>query len=342
MNRDRPLLITAAAPEHDLPGHPERAARVPAILAAIAADTATASLEQRAPVPASDEQVLRVHTVDHLEFLESAITQAPAYIDHAPTYVTAGSLDAARLAAGGVCQLVDALVDGVVSAGFALVRPPGHHAPPGQPMGFCLFNNVAIAARQAQARGLARVMIVDFDVHHGNGTQDVFANDPSVQFVSLHQEGIYPLSGAVDETGAGNICNVPLPDGAGVEAFLRVADDVLAPLARRFAPDLLLVSAGYDAHWRDPLAGLQMSTAGYQRLAARLVEVAHDSCSGRVGFVLEGGYDLEALGAGVVASLYGLMGIAQNAPDPLGPAPRREPDVNDLLARVRRVQRVED
>ncbi len=342
MNPKRQLLITAAAPEHDLPGHPERAARVPAILAAIAADPATAGLEQRHPAPASDEQVLRVHTVEHLEFLESAVAQAPAYIDHAPTYVTAGSLAAARLAAGGVCDLANALADGDIDAGFALVRPPGHHAPPDHPMGFCLFNNVAIAARQAQARGLARVMIVDFDVHHGNGTQDVFAADPSVQFVSLHQEGIYPLSGALDETGAGNICNIPLPDGAGVEAILRVADDIIAPLARRFSPDLLLVSAGYDAHWRDPLAGLQMTTAGYQRLAARLAAVAHDSCSGRVGFVLEGGYDLEALGSGVVASLYGLMGIAQPAPDPLGPAPRREPDVSGQLARIRRIQRLED
>lgn len=340
MTPDRLLLIPAPAPGHDLPGHPERAARVPAILAAIATDPIVAGVKQQPPRAASDAQILRVHTPEHLAFLEQALAEAPAYIDHAPTYITTDSLDAARLAAGGACQLVDALVDGAAEAGFALVRPPGHHAPPEQAMGFCLFNNIAIAARQAQTRGLARVMIVDFDVHHGNGTQDVFANDPSVQFVSLHQEGIYPLSGALDETGAGNICNVPLPDGAGVQAFLRIADELVAPLAARFKPDLLLVSAGYDAHWRDPLAGLQMTTTGYQRLSARLREIAHDSCNDRVGFVLEGGYDLEALAAGVIASLYGLMDVAQNAPDPLGPAPRREPDVAEIVARVRRIQRL--
>lgn len=225
-------MIPAPALEHDLDGHPERAARVPAILEAIAADARTASLPRLEPTPASDAQLLRVHTPEHLAFLERALSEAPAYIDHAPTYITAGSLAAARLAAGGACALVDALLDGVADAGFALVRPPGHHAPPEHAMGFCLFNNVAIAARHAQARGLARVMIVDFDVHHGNGTQDVFAVDPSVLFVSTHEDGIYPLTGAIDEIGVGNICNVPLPAGAGVTAFLRIVDEIVAPLAR--------------------------------------------------------------------------------------------------------------
>ncbi len=340
MSDPRLLLIPAPALEHDLDGHPERAARVPAILKAIAADARTASLPRLEPTPASDAQLLRVHTPEHLAFLERALAEAPAYIDHAPTYITAGSLAAARLAAGGACGLVDALLDGVADAGFALVRPPGHHAPPEHAMGFCLFNNVAIAARHAQARGLARVMIVDFDVHHGNGTQDVFAGDPSVLFVSTHEDGIYPLTGAIDEIGVGNICNVPLPAGAGVTAFLRIVDEIVAPLARRFAPDLLLVSAGYDAHWRDPLAGLQMTTTGYQQLVGRLSDVAHESCNHRLGLVLEGGYDLEALASGVVASLYGLAGATEDAPDPLGPAPRREPGVDAMLDRVKRVQRL--
>ena len=340
MNTSRLLLVAAPAPEHDLEGHPERAARVPAIRAALAADPLTNALPVTTPALASEAQVLRVHTAEHLAFLEGALAQAPAYIDHAPTYITAGSLEAARRAAGGACALVDALVAGDAEAGFALIRPPGHHAPPEQAMGFCLFNNVAIAARQAQARGLERVLIVDFDVHHGNGTQDVFADDPSVQFVSLHQEGIYPLTGAIDETGVDNIYNLPLPSGAGISAFLRIADEIVAPLASRFAPHLLLVSAGYDAHWRDPLAGLQMTTTGYQALAGRLNRIAHDSCSRRVGFVLEGGYDLQALGSGVVASLYGLLGAPTDAPDPLGPAPRREPAIDDVIAQARRLHRL--
>ncbi len=334
------VLIAAPALEHDLAGHPERAARVPAIRAAIAADPIASASAELDPIPATDAQLLSVHTAEHLAFLEDALAQAPAYIDHAPTYITAGSLAAARLAAGGACRLVDALIDGEARTGFALVRPPGHHAPPDQAMGFCLFNNIAIAARHAQSRGLARVMIVDFDVHHGNGTQDVFLNDPSVLFVSFHQNGIYPLTGGIDETGGGTTCNLPLPEGAGPDAFLCLADDVVAPLARRFAPDLLLVSAGYDAHWRDPLAGLQMTIGGYQALAGRLRDIAHESCNDRVGFVLEGGYDLEALGAGVVASLYGLTGAQTTAPDPLGPAPRPEPAIDAVLARARRAQRL--
>jgi acetoin utilization deacetylase AcuC-like enzyme len=336
----RIALFAAPATDHDLADHPERAARVPAILAALAADPWTSGLPYLSPKPATPEQLLRVHTTEHLDFLERALAQAPAYIDHAPTYITTGSLDAARLAAGAACTLVDALLDDRLDAGFALVRPPGHHATPDHAMGFCLFNNVAVAAEQARARGARRVMIVDFDVHHGNGTQDAFADNPDVLFVSTHEEGIYPLTGTVDELGAGTICNIPLPAGAGPAAFERISDEILAPLASRFAPDLLLVSAGYDAHWADPLANLQMTVPGYQRLSARLRQIAHDSCNRKVGFVLEGGYDLEALSAGVVASLYGLQAAPSPAPDPYGPAPRREPEIDSVLAQVRRLQRL--
>jgi acetoin utilization deacetylase AcuC-like enzyme len=327
----------APALAHDLPGHPERAARVPAIRAAIEQHVPAAWCQTLSMAAADETALTRVHPASMVRQLERAIADAPAYLDHAPTYIQPGSFDAARLAAGAAIACVDAVVDGRVDAAFALGRPPGHHAPPTYPMGFCLLNNVAIAARHAQARGRERVLIVDFDVHHGNGTQDVFARDPTVLFVSTHQEDIYPFSGRADETGVGNILNIPLPSGAGDQALAHVCAALIEPAAAEFRPDLVLVSAGYDAHWRDPLAGLQVSAAGFGALTARLRQIAHDSCNGDIVLVLEGGYDLEALAASAVASVYGLHG--QPPPDPLGGRSGREPAVEGVIRRVRAAHR---
>jgi acetoin utilization deacetylase AcuC-like enzyme len=247
----------------------------------------------------------------------------------------------ALLAAGGAIRAVEAVLGGEAASAFALVRPPGHHAVPAEPMGFCLFNNIAIAARYAQRNlGIERVMIVDFDVHHGNGTQDIFYADPSVLFVSSHQEGIYPLTGAADETGAGegrgaNI-NLPLPYAAGDQAFRQLMAQIVEPAADRFRPNLLLVSAGFDAHWLDPLAGLQLTLSGYAHLAARLQHIAHQHCAGRLVCVLEGGYHLAALTGGVTTLLRTFLGES-HLPDPLGPAPRPEPDVSARLDRFRHI-----
>jgi acetoin utilization deacetylase AcuC-like enzyme len=226
-----------------------------------------------------------------------------------------------------------------IHSSFALIRPPGHHALPGHAKGFCLFNNVALAARHAQQRGLSRIMIVDFDVHHGNGTQEAFYSDPSVLFISTHQWGIYPGTGRADEVGAGAgrgyTVNVPLTAGAGDTTFGRIAADILWPAADRFQPELLLVSAGYDAHWRDPLAGLQLSCAGYHALAGQLAAIAKRHCGGKIVFVLEGGYDLPALSHGVANTIRGALGLPVD--DPLGPAPRPESEAGRILDQVRQL-----
>jgi acetoin utilization deacetylase AcuC-like enzyme len=323
--------------QHDFPDHPESAERLRAIDAAL--DSPALGLREflhpLTPAPATRAQLLAAHSAEYIDALERVMDQAPGYVDPAPTYIVPQSFRVACLAAGGGIRAVDAVCSGEARAAFALVRPPGHHAVRGAPMGFCLVNNIAIAARHALARhNLLRVLIVDFDVHHGNGTQDILYDDPSVLFISTHQENIYPYTGAAAETGAGagvgfNV-NLPLPAGAGDAAFARLADTVIVPLADRFAPELILVSAGFDAHWLDPLAGLQLSLTGYARLARVLDDLAQRHCGGRLVCLLEGGYHLAALSGGVTTVLRTLLG-EHHLPDALGPAPRPEPSVEPVI-----------
>jgi acetoin utilization deacetylase AcuC-like enzyme len=325
-----------SSPEHDLPGHPERAARVQAILDGLAAAGVLAEMHALEARPAPRDAIARCHDATYIDALERVMARAPAIIDPAPTYVTSASFECAVRAAGGAIAAVDAVLAGPAELALALVRPPGHHAVATGAMGFCLFNHIAIAARHAQARGLQRVMIVDFDVHHGNGTQAIFAADDSVLFVSSHQRGIYPGTGAEHDVGtgagAGFTVNVPLPAGAGDRALAQVAAELILPLAARFQPQLLLVSAGFDAHFRDPLAGLQVSGPGFHHVAGRLLELARAWCDGRIVFVLEGGYDLPALTSGVLNVLRALRG--EPADDALGAARAPEPDVGPLVSRV--------
>jgi len=261
------------------------------------------------------------------------------------TYVSAGSYEIACLAAGGVVRATDAVVEGEVLRAFAAVRPPGHHATDQHSMGFCLFNNVALAAKRALSRGISRILIVDWDVHHGNGTQDIFYDDGRVLYVSVHQGGIYPGTGTIPETGrgagVGTTMNVPLPDGAGDEAFLRFGKDLLAPVARRFRPELILVSAGYDAHYQDPLAELEVTTAGFSALAQQVVALADELCRGRVVACLEGGYHLDALGASVAATVAAFRGLPC-PPDRLGRPTHRtqDPEISGLVELVRRFHRL--
>jgi acetoin utilization deacetylase AcuC-like enzyme len=335
------VITSAEYLKHDEPSHPEHAGRLRAIEKALDSSGLRSRLLALAPRPAAVEELTAVHTPAYVGALKQAMSKAPAYIDYAPTYIVPESYAVAALSAGGALRAVEAVLDGEARAAFALIRPPGHHAVPDHAMGFCLFNNVALAARHAQRRGLKNVMIVDFDVHHGNGTQDAFYADPSVLFLSTHQyqPGFYPGTGAADEIGEGvgegfNL-NVPLPPGAGDAAFERLAAEIIAPAADRFAPELLLVSAGFDAHWADPLASLQLSHTGYGQLMRALKAIAETHCGGKMVLTLEGGYDLNALAGGVLTVLRVLLG--DDVLDALGPAPRREADARAAIEKVRAI-----
>jgi len=291
---------------------------------------------------ATREELARVHRPSYIDFIAGTEGKAMTMLDP-DTVATAETYDTARLAAGGVMNAIDSVVSGETDNAFALVRPPGHHALRNRGMGFCLFNNVAVAARYALSeRGASRVAIVDFDVHHGNGTQEAFEADPAVLYISMHQYPYYPGTGHWDETGqaAGirHLVNVPLTGAVGDTGYLRIMDEIVAPAVRRFAPQLILVSAGYDAHWDDPLASMRLSVTGYARIARVLRGLAAELCGGRLVFTLEGGYHLDALAYSVLNTFGVLLGAPDSACiDPLGPSPYRERDVDDVVSHVKRV-----
>jgi len=324
------------SPEHSYPDHPENPARF-THFSRLLNTHFPKEIEWLAAEPALPGEAAWVHLPEMLSFLQSAVQQAPVIIESAPTYVSPGSWTAALNAAGGVLTCLRAVLRGQASAGFALVRPPGHHAEPERSMGFCLLNNLAIAARAALEEGVERVLIVDYDAHHGNGTQQAFLNEARVAFVSTHQAGIYPPEyGSLGDApqARGRIVNVPLPAQAGEQCFQLIMEQVIRPLALRFQPGLVLVSAGFDAHWSDPLTGLGMTTQGYFRLSQALVNLAGKLCAGKIVFALEGGYDPRALADNVLAALCALAG-GESISDPAGPSPQREPDITLLIERVR-------
>ena len=328
--------------EHDLRGHPENQQRLRKILDVMETHDMLKQLAHVPAAPVTQERLERAHEPHYIEQVWRVAQRGGGHLD-ADTYVRSASYDAALMAAGGLVEATRAVLDGELENAFALVRPPGHHALRGRGMGFCLFNNVAIAARYALAeRGLDRVFIVDFDVHHGNGTQDEFAADPAVMYLSTHQYPYYPGTGYWNETGTGNgegsIINVPLGGGVGDRGFARIFQEIVAPAAWRFQPELVLVSAGYDAHWDDPLAYMQLSIGGYAAIAQALKDLAEDLCGGRVVFTLEGGYHLEALAYSVLNTFGVLLGDeAWQLVDPLGPSPSRERPVTEVVERVRQI-----
>ena len=290
-------------------GHPERPERLVAVARAVAARES--ELERLAPRPAADEELLRVHPTAHLATLQEAVRRAPAQLDP-DTYVSAESLDVARLAAGAAIDLARAVARGERPSGLAAVRPPGHHAEADRAMGFCLFNNVAVAARALQAEdGVGRILILDWDVHHGNGTQHSFEAERDVLYFSTHQYPYYPGTGAFHEAGRGpgegSTVNVPMPAGCGDGEYLGVARRVLAPVARCFRPDVILVSCGFDAHAVDPLASMELSGEGFLGLARIVRALADELCGGRLALVLEGGYAARGLEEGTAAVLQALI-----------------------------------
>jgi acetoin utilization deacetylase AcuC-like enzyme len=336
------VLATVAADEHDQAGHPENAGRLAVVSELLESAGVLTDLNLLEARKATLEQLRRVHNPGLIEAVRQASFFNVGRMD-ADTYVTPHSYELARLAAGTVAYLLQTIVMGAAGNGIALVRPPGHHAGRGRVGGFCLFNNVAVAAGEALARPeVSRVMILDFDVHHGNGTQDIFYLDPAVLVVSLHMYHpfFYPGSGAADELGAGPgqgyTLNVPFEPGAGDDAYLSALRKVVAPKARQFAPDIILVSAGFDAHWSDPLAMMDLSLPGYAALCREIVLLADELCHGKLLFVLEGGYHRTALSYGVLNAIYALLGRDQ-VEDPLGPAPSDERDMSKVLAVVQRL-----
>ena len=305
------------------PGHPERPERLAAVAKAV--EERSARLVRIEPRPADDAEILRVHGAEHLAVLEEAARRAPMRLDP-DTYVSRESAEIARLAAGTAVEAARRVARGELDAGFVAVRPPGHHAEAARAMGFCLLNHVAIAARALQRdEGLGRVLVLDWDVHHGNGTQHLFEADPSVLYFSTHQFPYYPGTGDFDETGVGagegTTVNVPLPAGSGDEEWVGVMARALAPVARSFRPELLLVSCGFDAHADDPLASMEVSGEGFRSLARIARSLADECCDGRIVLVLEGGYALSGLYEGTAAVLDALLAPSADAPatsDPPG------------------------
>jgi len=307
--------------DHHVPsGHPEHPERLAAVGEALAR---RADRLEHLPIRAAEpEEILRVHGRGHLDRIAAAVRQAPAKLD-ADTYVSAESFDVALLAAGGAIDLARRVACGDAHCGLAAVRPPGHHAEADRAMGFCLFNNVAIAARALQAEdGIQRILVLDIDVHHGNGIQHFFDEDPTVLYLSTHQFPFYPGTGNFGEVGSGRgadcTVNVPLPPGCGDDDYVGALQRVLVPAAHAFRPEIILVSSGFDAHRDDPLGGMHVSGAGFRAMADIVRALAESLCGGRVAFVLEGGYAPSGLREGSEAVLDAML---DPAPPDLPAAP---------------------
>ncbi len=325
--------------EHDFPNHPEHAGRIKAVWKAFQEAGLLEKMQIKEATEAPTESIAAVHTPAHLAILEKIANQKHLIMIDADTYALPESYELARLSAGAVINAVENVFSHPKTAAIAACRPPGHHAVAERAMGFCLLSNVAIAARYAQKTyGIKKVLIVDFDVHHGNGTEAIFYQDPSVFFISTHQYPLYPGTGALEDTGTGKglgtTLNIPLPRAGGDQAYTQVFDEVILPAAKRYQPELVIVSAGFDAHWSDPLAGMRLSLQGFAGLCERLIDLSQDVCGGKIVFAMEGGYNLDAL-AGGMSNIARLL-LGETPVDALGPAPKSpEPDITHLIAELK-------
>ncbi|GIW40644.1 MAG: histone deacetylase [Candidatus Binatia bacterium] len=327
------VLVDPRYREHDTGRtHPERPERIDVLLELF--ESAREDFLFVAPRLASFDELCLVHEPEHVERVAATASRA-WYAFDADTPCCDRSYEVARLAVGGVLNLVDAVLRGEADCGFAAVRPPGHHAERNRAMGFCLFNNVAVAAAYLRKRGCKRILVVDWDVHHGNGTQHIFERDADVLFVSTHQYPFYPGTGSVDEVGLGEgegfTVNLPFPAGFGDGEYFEAFRAVILPVASEFEPEFVLVSAGFDAHLHDPLGGMRVTEVGFRAMARTVVEIARATAADRVVAVLEGGYDLAALRASVAGVLEELRGSAE--PLEIPPASSRACAVFDAVRR---------
>jgi len=325
--------------EHSISGHPENPNRLVVIRSLIEETQLLEEVQEVEPVAASNQQLSRVHSEFLIEKVRAISAKGGGRLD-ADTYSTAESFRLAQMAAGSTCLLIDKIAEGAATNAIAIVRPPGHHAEINRVGGFCLLNNIAVAARHAQhAHHLERILIIDFDVHHGNGTQNIFYSDPSVLFISLHLflPFFYPGTGAAREVGEGqgygSTVNIPFGAGAGDYWYNRTFSELIWPLAQKHRPDAILVSSGFDGHWIDPLAIAGLSLTGYSQMARELVIMADELCNGKLLFVLEGGYHLEALSYGVLNVMKVMLG-QDDVIDPLGPKPDPESDMTNVLSQL--------
>jgi acetoin utilization deacetylase AcuC-like enzyme len=309
------LLITHPSfLNHDTgPGHPERADRMRAIDKVLSHDVFKALQREEAPLRADiDEAIERAHAVGHLQKMRTTLTAPMTGTHHidGDTVVSAGSWEAARRAVGAGLHAVDAVMTGAAANAFCQVRPPGHHAEADRAMGFCIFSNAAIAAHHARARhGAERVAVVDFDVHHGNGTQDIFWSDKNLYYGSTHEMPLFPGTGALDESGVGNVFNAPLRAGDGGERFREAFESRILPSLHNFGPDLIVISAGFDAHEADPLANLRLVEADFIWATEKIAGMAERHARGRIVSMLEGGYDLTSLARSVAVHVKTLMDV---------------------------------
>jgi acetoin utilization deacetylase AcuC-like enzyme len=315
--------------EHDTGDHVENSRRLVTAVSYLKETGIKEKLTCLPPRPALLEELEMVHTPEYISYVKSKAEKGGGWLDP-DTVMSPKSYEAALYAAGGLLVAVEEVMKGKMNNAFALVRPPGHHAIRDRAMGFCIFNNMAIAARFGLSKfSLNRILIADFDVHHGNGTQDAFYADPRVLYFSTHQYPFYPGTGWMDETGMGEgegtTVNFPMAAGWGDEEYLRAFNEVLVPLARRFQPQLILVSTGFDAHWADHMAMMRVSVKGFAQMAMILKELAAELCQGRLVFTLEGGYNLQVVASSIKAIFDVLLGNSE-IDDPVGEAIARKPE----------------
>jgi acetoin utilization deacetylase AcuC-like enzyme len=328
--------------EHDTGAHPESAHRLEAIISDLDWKGIRQQLTNIPARPATFEELKAVHEAAYISRIEAYSSQGGGWWD-ADTRISTGSYKAALYAAGGTVAAVEAVMKKEVPSAYALVRPPGHHATSNNAMGFCLFNNIAIAACYAlKTYKTERILIIDFDVHHGNGTEETFEKNPHVLYISMHQYPLFPGTGRISDTGhgihGGSAIDIPLPAGCGDNEYKQVFNEIVVPASRNFKPDLILVSAGYDGHWADEMSNIRLTLDGYYYITRVIQQLADDLCGGRCVYCLEGGYNLKVLSCAINGTFYLWLG-EKNFDDPFGPPPHdfTPPGVDEVIKEVKRL-----